>query len=216
MGVLPRIGAEVSLTQRAYEVLREAILSNAFRPGQILSEETLAAELAISRTPVRAALKQLEFEHMVVLNPSKNIVVSDISRSDLRDVTTARQALEPVAVKLLATHIGTDQLCQLRDQIGLQRQALADEDIAALIRLDYAFHMHIARFAGNRWIAEMVDTVNLASRRYMGLSEHAARHWEATVREHTEIVDLIEQKKSNMAAERMRHHIGQLTAWLLH
>lgn len=185
MRVLPRIGAEVSLTQRANEVLREAILSNAFRPGQVLSEETLAAELAISRTPVRAALKRLEFEHMVVLNPSKNIVVADISRSDLRDVTTARQAL-------------------------------ADEDIAGRLRLDYAFHMHIARFAGNRWIAEMVDTVNLAGRRYMGLSEHAARHWEAMVREHMEIVDLIEQKKSNMAAERMRHHIGQLTAWLLH
>lgn len=208
MGVLPRIGADASLAQRAYEVLREAILSNQFRPGQILSGENLAAELAISRTPVRAALKRLAFEHLVILNPSKNIVVSDISRADLQDITAARIALEPAA-RLLAGRMTSAQDRALQKEIARQLAAVNGSDADALIRSEYAFHTMMARFAGNRWIAEMVDTVNLANRRYLSLSENRNRHWEEAVREHRKILQAVEDRDAAEAGKRMQAHIGR-------
>ena len=73
---LKQIGNKKSLSQRAYEILKEAIVTGEFLQGQILTEEQLAQELAISRTPVRSAVKQLEYEGLLEINSSRSIVVA--------------------------------------------------------------------------------------------------------------------------------------------
>ena len=69
---LKKIGNKKSLSERAYEILKQAIVTGEFRQGQLLTEEQLAQELAISRTPVRSAVKQLEYEGLVEVNTSRN------------------------------------------------------------------------------------------------------------------------------------------------
>lgn len=215
MSLLPKIGTDTSLAQRAYDVLREAILSNQFRPGQTLSEESLAAELAISRTPVRSALKRLEFEHLVVLNPSKNIVVSEISRGELQNIQAARMALEPAAVRQLAGRVTAEQISELWGIISRQQLAVENDGAAEILRAEYAFHTTAADFAGNRWISEMVNTLNLVNRRYLGLSHHLAAHWREALQEHEAVAAAVERRDADAAENRMRAHIGRTADRLL-
>lgn len=209
MNRLPKIGADTSLAQRAYDVLREAILSNQFRPGQVLSEERLAAELAISRTPVRAALKRLAFEHLIILNPSKNIVVSEISRVEFRDVQEARLVLEPAAARQLADCATAEQIHGLWHIVGRQQMATENGDTEDMLRAEYLFHATVAGYMGNRWIAEMVDTLNLVNRRYLGLSRHLSSHWQQALQEHETVVTAIGRRDRTKAEERMHAHIGR-------
>lgn len=69
--MLPKIGEKLSLSDKAYKVIKEAILNNDLKPREILSEEALATKLGISRTPLRTALKRLEFEKLVNVNSTK-------------------------------------------------------------------------------------------------------------------------------------------------
>jgi DNA-binding GntR family transcriptional regulator len=72
-----------SLTMRAYEQIRRAIVEGRFRPGQRLVEKNLGEEFEVSRTPVREALRELEAEGLVVSLPNKGSAVRPLSAQDL-------------------------------------------------------------------------------------------------------------------------------------
>ena len=93
----PLIVKPVSLSEQAYQIIKEAIITNSIKAGEILTEEQLASQLNISRTPIRTALKQLVLEHLAEVNENKNVVVSNITEDDVKNVCAVRKALEPLA-----------------------------------------------------------------------------------------------------------------------
>jgi DNA-binding GntR family transcriptional regulator len=215
MSVLPKIGNKVSLTQRAYEIVKEAIIMNRFKPGDILSEEKLAEDLAISRTPVRSALKMLAFEHLVILNPSKNIVVTTISQKDIEDITVARIPLEATAVAIVAKQVNEIKIEELEDLIAVQKRAVEIQDYELYIKTEYEFHVLLAKLTQNKWLEEMITKVNTIIQRYLVLSGSLTKHALSAVLEHEEIINAIKEKDSKKAEKMMIKHLNNVNERML-
>jgi len=205
--LLPTIGNNISLTEKAYLVIKNAILNNKLKPREILSEEALAAELGISRTPVRAALKKLEFERLILLNPGRNAIVADFSEEDMCQVFPIRIALEPVAARIAAQNINKDDLKKLKEILTSQQQAVQMEDYNLYIQKDFEFHTALARFSKNELLSDMVETINTQIKRFLILSVTLQENSTIAIQEHLKVVEALEQGEQSLAEELMKEHV---------
>ena len=113
MPKLPSISKD-TLSDKAYRIIKEAIVSNQYKPGDLLVEESLAEQLSISRTPIRDALKRLQFEHIIKPNSNGKLVVSSVSLEDIQNVTVVRCNLESLAISLLDGRMDAEKKKKLK------------------------------------------------------------------------------------------------------
>ena len=147
-----------SLADAAYDTLRERILDNAYPPGHRALEAELAAELGISRTPLREALVRLEREGLVEVIPRHGMRVLPISPTDMREVYEILSALESMAAELVARRKPT--AAELEPLVTASRamaDALKADDLDAWARADARFHRHLVELAGNRLLEQEVQ-----------------------------------------------------------
>lgn len=199
----PLIVKPVSLSEQAYQIIKEEIITNKIKAGEILTEEQLASELQISRTPIRTALKQLVMEHLATVNENKNVVVSNVTEQDVRNVSTVRMVLEPLAVKLIED-VTDKQIKDLRRIIKSQRDARSHEEF---LRGEHDFHTHLAALANNTFLYDMIERTNIVVERYLVLSGTLAKHSSEAVDEHERIVDCLEAKDFKGAKQALEEHL---------
>ena len=126
------------LGEVAYEALRDAIVKRQLLPGDRLMETELANEMGISRTPVREAMRRLETDGYVVIQPRKGSYVADISIKDIEDVFEIRTVLEMLAARNAAERATDDEIGELR---------ATAEDISRWETKDRFFASHIQSIA---------------------------------------------------------------------
>src|SRR5437870_2186503 len=97
------------LKERAYSEIKRRILDGGFAPSTFLSERQLASQLAMSKTPIRAALERLEMEGLVVVSPQQGILVRDLSVHEIADLYEMRAALETYVVRAVAGQLTAGQ-----------------------------------------------------------------------------------------------------------
>ncbi len=175
------------LVDRAYREIRRRILDNEYPSAHQVLEHELAAELGMSRTPVREALIRLENENLVQIIPRHGMRVVPLSLKDLREVYEVLTALELAAIERLV------RMCPSEEQTSTLAEALADMDLAveeddadAWVRADERFHRRLIELAGNSRLAAMAfglwdqghrartTTVRLRSSLEISNREHAA------------------------------------------
>jgi DNA-binding GntR family transcriptional regulator len=100
--------------ETAYAVLREAIVTNTLKPGTRLRADDLAKKLGVSKTPVREALRKLQAEDLITLQPGNALTVKSISEEQLLEIYYTREALEGMAARLAAENAGQIELAKLR------------------------------------------------------------------------------------------------------
>ena len=205
---LRQIGNKKSLSDRAYEVLKEAIITGGFQQGQIITEEQLANELAISRTPVRSAVKRLEYEGLVEISTSKNIIVSMITEKDIEDALAARQLVEVEVCGLVAESITKSQCRELYNLVELQKKAYAGGKTSELIEYETMFHSKIGEYCGNIWYEKMLDSISVLQKRVLMLGIRLENNWERAFEEHYELVQVLDSHDAKKARELMAVHIG--------
>lgn len=215
MSVLPKIGNKVSLTQQAYDAIKDAIITNKFKPGELLIEEKLAEQLDISRTPLRGALKKLSYEHLVEINSSRNVIVSNIKESEVDDITVVREALETTAVKQLEGKITKEEIEALEQLVKEQLRAAKNCDYDLFISYEYEFHLKIAEATKNKWIYYMGENLNTIVQRYLVLSGSLNKYSEIAAKEHEDIVKAIKNGDFAKASEVMRSHIVKVSNRML-
>lgn len=188
--------------------IRSAIIANQLTPGEVLTEESLAEMLGISRTPIRAALQRLLFEE-IVRQQGKNIVVSDVTEQDVRDVNAVRVQLEPLSARLIGERGGLNekQLERLRQCNEKQCAAAAAGDGAAFLDHDYAFHVMLAQLSGNGFLVDLVEKSNLVVKRFHTLVGTLEKHVAAAGNEHREILDALAAQDYARAEEAIRAHL---------
>src|SRR5262252_3001626 len=98
----------------AYVVLREAIVTNALKPGTRLRPDEIAKQLGVSKTPVREALRKLQAEDLITVQPRNALMVKSISEEQLFEIYYTREALEGMAARLAAENAGQIELARLR------------------------------------------------------------------------------------------------------
>jgi len=147
----------VRLQSRAYAELRRLIASGEFPPGTFLSERQLAVQLGMSKTPVHVALERLEAEGFVTISAQQGVVVRGLSVEDIVDHYELREAVESWVVRRVAGRLKPAQVEELQSNLASQRQALAENDLRELMRLDEQMHYLLASYLGNREILSTME-----------------------------------------------------------
>ncbi|MDU1005574.1 MAG: GntR family transcriptional regulator [Clostridium butyricum] len=215
MGKLGIVKKNKSLSDKAYDIIKEAIIFNKLKPGEILAEEKLAEELQISRTPIKAALLKLVCEEIAEINQSKNVVVSDINQKEIEDITLVRESLESLAVLLLKDNITKSQIQEIKSKYVQQLHMVEDERNEDFIELDYEFHTKISEFTNNSFLSDMIKKANLITKRFLILSGTVNEHASVANKEHEEIVSYIENEQFELASEAMKKHLQNVNERML-
>lgn len=203
-----------SLGQRVYQTLRAAILSLAYRPGEILRKPEICEALGVSRSPVADAVARLATEGLVDVVPQAGTFVARFSMEEIREGAFLREAIEVAAIERVAETITEDQLTQLRRNLTVQAALIADGDVPGFYQMDAAMHELILSFTGFRRLAQVSETAWLHVNRARQLILPVPGRIAATLDEHRAILAALEARDPAAARLATRHHLRQLITYL--
>ncbi|MFT3661639.1 MAG: GntR family transcriptional regulator [Gordonia sp. (in: high G+C Gram-positive bacteria)] len=146
-----------SAADRALRHIRRALLTGTYPPGTMLSESALAADLGLSRTPVRAALRRLQDEGLLTIYPKRGALVRELSADEVRASAQARHALETAGVRFAEAAARTALRAELAPNLAEQERALDGGDFPAFARAAMAFHRSFVTLAGNAVMLDLYD-----------------------------------------------------------
>lgn len=149
---LPQIETR-SMSEQAYEILRESIVSKAFSPGQRLDLNVIEEQLRISRTPLSMALARLEVEGLVEVVPRSGTYVTDPSPAEVAESFDVRKILELYAIELVVERARDSDLQELDTMTRELRRLAEAEDRDSIypqyLELDHELHSRLVELAGN-------------------------------------------------------------------
>lgn len=198
-----------SAGEGAANLIRRAILDGTLRPGQRLTEEALARDLRISRTPVREALRVLQTEGLVESAPYQGSTVRAYAIDDLDDMYQLRALLEGYAARRAAQRIdeaGLDSLRSSCERLVALGDA-TDQNVALIVEENLFFHTGILEAAGSQRLADMVRKVielPLVYKSYHWYSPHQKRLSEHA---HEQLVQVLASGDADRAELTMRAHV---------
>lgn len=201
------------LRKRVYERLEDLIIYGLLAPGEHLVESDLADTLGVSRIPVREALQLLNSNGWVELRPRFGAFVRQPTLQEVDDVFGVRTLLEVESARLAALEADDEAVSGLRAMLRAGDAAVARRDEEELVRLNSSFHGFITTIAGNRVLAEMIDRLDKRIRWYF--RSVASARGRASWQEHADLVDAIEGRDPDRAAQTMRLH-AELTRSAYH
>jgi DNA-binding GntR family transcriptional regulator len=202
--------------ERAYGAIKAMILSGAQKGGARLPEDALAAELGISRTPVRDALRRLQSEGLITITPNSGARVASWSAEELDEIAHMRVLLEGYAVELAARKITPaelDRLAAIADEMESAFTADGSPDIDLISRRNADFHREIAQAAKNpRLYASLEPLWNLSLmvRRFALFGEERLAR---SASHHREILEALRSGDPDWAGAIMRTHIRAARAY---
>ena len=206
----PRDGGsrgEERSTDYAYRKLKALILGSEFAPGAFLLEKHAAAQLGLSRTPVREALVRLEQDGLLEIVPRHGARISALSPADMRDIYEVLTSLEPTAAEVLARQRpSADELADLSRACTDMERALEASNLKAWAVADEAFHRDLAVRCGNRRLSDMNMTVWDQSHRARMFTLSLRPLPVQSTREHRDILDAILAGEPTAARELYRAH----------
>ncbi len=184
--------------------IRSAILSGSLPPGARLKQAQLAADLNVSRIPVREALRILESEGLIESTPGKGSRVIELTRRDAEDVLSVRGALEGLAARLAAARVTSSDIEMLRKIIEAGQEATMEGDHVSATEFHTQFHLELARLSGN---ARLYDDLSVmpAKTEWINatlLQTRGTFSWS----EHSDIVDAVAAGDADLAEQLMREH----------
>lgn len=163
---MPRHGARETLTEQAYRVIEEQIVTLRLKPGDVLSEQMLSATFKIGRTPIREALQRLAREGLITILPRKGILVSDINPRSQLLVLEVRREIERLLCRAGAERANKEQRDELQAIAqGMDRAGKANDDIA-FMRLDGELNRLMIEAAHNDYAARSMKLLQGLSRRF--------------------------------------------------
>jgi DNA-binding GntR family transcriptional regulator len=194
-----------SRSELVYQRLRSALRTGALKPGQRVMEVEVANWLEVSRTPVRDALRRLESEGLLKLEPRTGLVVASISRQAMLELYVMREVLEGTAARLCARHASDPELTELEALVA--REGRLQGNLEALAQHNRLFHEAIHRGAHNRYLekslAAVNDTMHLLGPSQMLIPARA----EGARTEHAEIFECIRKHDADAAEAAARRHV---------
>jgi DNA-binding GntR family transcriptional regulator len=197
-----------SLRDMAYEDIRDAILEGALPPGQRVKERDVAAQMGISTTPVKEALRRLEQEGLVVSQPRRGAIVSRLVQIPVEEIEEIRGALEAIAARLAAERMTEEELDRLRILTEeMTRLTLEMREPETRIEEVAEFHRLIRDGSRNDFIVRFVDTLTpferVHRREYLDPAE--ARR---ILEEHQRIYAVLQERNAPEAERLMLEHFN--------
>ena len=184
--------------------LREGIRSGWFKDGQRLRQDELAAELGVSKIPVREALRLLEAEGLVTLLPNRGAVVAPISAGEAQEIVELRVALESLALRLAIPNSDArivHRAAEILDDLD------RETDVARWSGLNWEFHAALYQPAERPRLLEMIRQQHAHVDRYMRLILSTLRHQDRSQEEHRALLSAYEGRDTDRAVGTLAQHI---------
>ena len=157
----------LSLSDKAYSIIKENIVNLTFPPGMILTEVKLAEELNMSRNPIRSAIKHLQAEGLIVTDFHKAMMVREITEDDIREIYELREIIETKAFKTIF-ETNQHEAYSYKLEEAVIKMCAAAEDVYQWEVADTKIHMIIVSVLENERINKIYEQ-NLAESIRMGL-----------------------------------------------
>ncbi len=219
-------------TTKAYNYLRKRILAGEFPPGGFLSAQSLSKDIGVSRTPVREALRQLEYDELVTIVPKLGAVVKTLNQDQFQDLLGYREALEVHATGRAAQLRRPEEVEQLKAILGAMKDLVSgllqspqdSEILQKLAEQDIRFHRAIFAMARNDFIREKSERAHILQRmltptliyRQMPTEEIMKSNATKVLEEHVAIYEGIRDGDAAKAQSAMSLHLGNFARKVSH
>lgn len=191
-------------TQKAYNLIKEKIITLQLAPGAPIDEDALCAEMGLTPTAVREALKWLSHDHLVDITPRHGIRVAEANPAELRELFEMRLPLETLCARMAAERATADDIVVM-DALVREYERVKDAgSVDTLLDLDHRFHSALADAAHNRYLRETLE-------QFFGLSE---RLWYLASPQIAWVLDALDRHAELIQA--VKEHDGEQAAGLMH
>lgn len=199
---------------RMVDIITDRILRGIYRPGEKLSENRLAAEFECSRTPVREALKRIEVERLVDIQPYSGTYVREFTLRESIEITEIRAYLESLAFELAADrNADAEILGLLADQMEVVLRA-PEIDFVLFGKTHYNFHKAIVLLSGNKTLQKVYANLDIGFAPVF-FESMDKEEIEMTIEEHRRIVELMKEHNAEEGKDFMFMHLWKKRERLL-
>lgn len=189
------------------DVIRQMIVNGELEPGARIPEKELCERFAISRTPLREALKVLATEGMLVLLPQRGARVAILSHEELNEMFPIIASLEGLACELACARITGEELQRLEQLHADMLAAYRRLDKLEYARLNREIHFALFNASGNKSLLALYRNLELRIRNIRHTVRQLPNDWRQAVDEHEEIMDCLRKRNAAKLANTMRRHI---------
>jgi DNA-binding GntR family transcriptional regulator len=198
----------ITVRERAYEYLKEKVLSGSFVPGERLTEEHLAEQLGVSRTPVREALHKLELEGLVKPLETRGFCVSLDSVEEMEEIFEIRAILEGYALRSVCKDISEKEIEKLNQFVDKAEAALKDQKREEVFRYNTDFHdmIHSHLSHKNRLVNLMIDMRKYVLR-YRKNTLDYLNGAQRSIDGHKKLILALQLKDPVLCEQMMREHV---------
>lgn len=196
------------LADQVYDYLRREILSGQIAPGSRIVETKIAKQLSISRSPVREAIRRLEQDDLVATIQGVTTLFKP-SKKDFEDLYELRLAIEPIAARLAAQNMSTEDCNVLEEILRKSEEYAAKDQIDQFIECNTEFHNLIVAGSGNRRLQKVAHETATLCRYYRNIAFkiYHRRVTSTSFDEHWQIYFAIKQREPKLAWQRMTDHL---------
>lgn len=196
-----------SLEQQVYNALLEAILSAALAPGTPVVESTVAKQLGVSKTPVRAALQRLEHELLLKRSSGNRYYVAELCAESIKHIYLVRSRLEGLVAFLATLHMTPNDVQQAESLLAAATQALRKGEIQQCADIGRQFHQLLMHKVDNEFLTDSLRWLNVHVERGRRLAAQSVLTSEHSVEQHRQVLAAIKLGDPKLAEETMKQHI---------
>jgi len=207
---LDPVNIRLPISPQVYERLRRAIITLTLLPSEGLSEQDLAQQLGVSRTPVREALIRLADEGLIDILPQRGSFVAPIRLREVEEAQFIRENLEVAVTRRLAGNATPRFVRTMRNNLKRQTDAVHEGALENFLDWDEAFHRTLCEEADLPKSWRVIQNVKLQMDRVRYLSLPEPGHLALLLEQHAAVLEAIEAGWTDLAGERMRSHLQEV------
>lgn len=187
--------------------LRAAIMYGSLSPGDQLGEADLAGRLGVSRGPLREAMQRLAQEGLLRSERHRGLFVRELTPDDVRDVYTARLAVERSACEIIMRGNRGEAVARLTPALERLAEAAQSRDRDLMSDADQAFHQTLVSCAGNSRLERMAQTLLVETRMCLTVMQETYPEPDELLQEHRRILDAIVDGAESRLLELIEAHM---------
>lgn len=187
--------------------LRAAIMYGSLSPGDQLGESDLAGQLGVSRGPLREAMQRLVQEGLLRSERHRGLFVRELTPDDVRDIYTARLAVERTACEIIMRGNRGEAVARLTPALERLAEAAQNHDRGHMSDADQAFHQTLVSCAGNSRLERMAQTLLVETRMCLTVMQEAYPEPDELLQEHRRILDAIVDGAEDRLLELIEEHM---------
>lgn len=191
-----------TLPDRVCQALREAILKGKFEPGERIVQEEIANSLGVSRMPVREALRKLEAEGLIQIEPNRGAVVKSLSLEDIEEIYLLRSVLEKMAVEESLKKIQKQDIVEMESLVTIMDQV---DEVDYFISTNIEFHRLLMKHCKKKRLLSFIEIL------WNGFPQQTPHLLEDQMKksnkEHREILEAVKGNEVQTAAELVSNHV---------